>query len=76
MVAQVETEPTFSPRTPEPLFGLSGYAIAGGDAGRRFDITPDATTPFNGLIFVENSPSGCPFRSRDTPFPKSLLAIG
>ena len=42
MVAQVETEPTFSSRTPEPLFSLSGYAITGAGApGRRFDVAPD-----------------------------------
>ena len=28
MVAQVETEPTFSSRTPEPLFSVSGYRLA------------------------------------------------
>ena len=69
MVAQVETAPTFSSRTPEPLFSLSGYVLSpAGDTGRKFDIAPDgrfifptpATAdqtgdePFNGLIFVEN----------------------
>ena len=70
MVAQVETEPTFSGRTPEPLFSLSGYGLLiGGDVGRQFDIAPDGrfilptsrtaeqTTDdvdFNGLIFVDN----------------------
>ena len=70
MVAQVETEPTFSSRTPEPLFSLSGYEIGGGATGRRFDLAPDGDRfivrkpgtaeqtsdddPFNGLIFVEN----------------------
>ena len=68
MVARVETEPTFSRRTPEPLFGLSRYVLPVGDVGRKFDIAPDgrfifpisaAATqtdeePFNGLIFVEN----------------------
>ena len=69
MVAQVETEPTFSSRTPEPLFSVVGYGLASGpDVGRPFDIAPDgrfifptsATNeqtddePFNGLIFVEN----------------------
>ena len=42
MVAQIETEPTFSSRTPEPLFSLSDYALLGGaTTGRRFDIAPD-----------------------------------
>ena len=42
MVAQIETEPTFSSRTPEPLFSLSGYAVQDGVAiGRRFDLAPD-----------------------------------
>ena len=67
MVAQVETEPTFSSRTPGPLFSLSGYDVVGG-GGRRFDIAPDGRfilpklgtseqtdeVPFNGLIFVEH----------------------
>ena len=63
MVAQVQTEPTFSSRTPEPLFSLSGYLVIG--EGRRFDLAPDGERfiflkrgadgePFNGLIFVEN----------------------
>ena len=67
MAARIETEPGFSARTPEPLFGLSGYATG---PGRQYDIAPDggrfvfrqaATTgqtsagaPFNGLIFVEH----------------------
>ena len=67
MVAQVETEPTFSRRTPEPLFGLSSYGSA---RGRDFDLAPtgerfifptlgtaaqtSGDEPFNGLIFVEN----------------------
>ena len=70
MVAQVETEPTFSSRTPEPLFSLSGYEVGGGGTGRRFDLAPDGDRfifrksgtaeqtsddePFNGLIFVQN----------------------
>ena len=70
MVAQIETEPTFSSRTPEPLFSLSGYEIGGPGIGRRFDLAPDGDRfivrkpgtaeqtsdddPFNGLIFVEN----------------------
>ena len=69
MVVQVETEPTFSSRTPEPLFSLSRYGVGSG-LGRRFDIAPDGNRfivrtlgaagqagdndRFNGLIFVEN----------------------
>ena len=68
MVAQIDTEPTFSSRTPESLFGASGYFLPGG--GRDFDLAPDGDRfiflqagvtaetgddePFNGLIFVEN----------------------
>ncbi len=68
MVAQIETEPTFSARTPEGLFSLSGYRPSGG--GRQFDLAPDGDRfifrkpgtaaqtsddePFNDLIFVEN----------------------
>ena len=70
MVAQIETEPTFSSGTPEPLFSLligMGGRVA---VGRRFDLAPDGDRfivrrvgvatqtsdddPFNGLIFVEN----------------------
>ena len=66
MVAQIETEPTFSSRTPEPLFSLSGYGIGGPATGRRFDIAPNEVrfivrklgtgddADVNGLIFVEN----------------------
>ena len=70
MVAQIETEPTFSSRTPEPLFSLSGYGIGGPGTGRPFDVALDGDhfifrtpgtaeqtsddDPFNGLIFVEN----------------------
>ena len=70
LVAQVEAEPTFSRRTPELLFNLSGYALGGSPEGvRAFDIEPDGDRfifrkqaaaqtsdeePFNGLIFVEN----------------------
>ena len=65
MVAQVETEPTFSNRTPEPLFSVPGLFGLPAD-GRRFDIAPDGDrfivlksgtsddADFNGLIFVEN----------------------
>ena len=41
MVAQIETEPTFSSRTPEPLFSISSYGQTSDD-----DL-------FNGLIFVD-----------------------
>ena len=67
MVAQIETEPTFSAGTPEPLFGVSGYVSP---IGRTFDLAPDGDRflfgisgtrgqagddePFNGLIFVEH----------------------
>ena len=70
MVAQIETDPSFSPRTPEALFGLLPGMSGGAFSGRRFDPAPDGnrfivrtfgtTTrtgddePFNGLIFVEN----------------------
>ena len=68
MVAQVETEPTFSHRTPEPLFSLSGYAVGSGPTEARvFDLAPDGdrfifrrtgtaaqTSDLNGLIFVEH----------------------
>ena len=67
MVVQVETEPTFSSRTPEPLFELSSYPIgAGSDRrfapdGDRFIMLASGTAAqasddaeFNGLIFVEN----------------------
>ena len=70
MVAQVETEPTFSARTPEPLFSLSGYALSATPADARpFDVAPDgdrfifrmpstalqtSDEAVNGLIFVEN----------------------
>ena len=67
MVAQVETEPTFSSRTPEPLFSLSGYGMVGGAVtSRRVDVAPDGDRyivrkpvqtsdgdPFNSLIFVD-----------------------
>ena len=66
MVAQVETEPTFSSRTPGPLFSLTDYGLIGG-TGRRFDIATDGDRfivpalvrtggdePFNGLILVLN----------------------
>ena len=67
MVAEVETDPTFSPGTPTEAFDLTAYAAFGG--GRRYDFAPDGErfilrrigglqTPdgdsFNGLIFVEN----------------------
>ena len=70
MVAQIETEPTFSARTPEPLFSLLPGMVGRASVGRRFDVAPDGDRfivrkletaeqtgddePFNGLIFVEN----------------------
>ncbi len=39
MVAEVETEPTFNPRTPTGMFGLQGYAIYAG--APHFDLAPD-----------------------------------
>ena len=68
MVAQIQTEPTFSATTPESLLDLTGYTI-GGFRGRYFDLAPTGDRfifltpgtaemtdddPFNGLIFVEN----------------------
>ena len=67
MVAQIETEPTFSWSTPERVFSTSGYAVPGA-AARRYDISPDGrflmlkpataeTTDGEGspeLIFVQN----------------------
>ena len=64
----IETESTFIARTPEPLFSLDAY-VAGGGAGRQFDLAPDgdrfifrgrgtaqqtSENPFNGLTFVLN----------------------
>ena len=70
MVAQVETEPTFSSRTPEVLFDLSRWGLdLGPDLARQFDIAPDGRfivptsgtaeqtgddADFNGLVLVEN----------------------
>ena len=63
MVAQIETEPTFSSRTPEPLFSLSGYAtVGGGVAGRRFDLAPD------GDRFIVRKPGTAEQTSDDDPF--------
>ena len=67
MVAQIETEPTFSALTPEPLFSWSGYLLGVG-GGRQFDIAPDGERfivpkrgglasddqTSTGLIFVDN----------------------
>ena len=66
-MAQIETAPTFSALTPEPLFSISRYPIGG---GRHFDLAPDGDRfifrtsgtaaqtsdgePFNGLIFVNS----------------------
>ena len=67
MVAEVETDPTFSPGTLTEAFDLSAYSMFGG--GRRYDLAPDgqrfilrrpggAQTPagdaFEGLIVVQN----------------------
>ena len=66
MVAQIETEPTFSASTPVPLRSTLAYTLTGG--GRQYDIAPDRerfvfrkpagrTTEdqsFTGLIFVDN----------------------
>ena len=65
IVAQIETEPTFSSRTPDRLLRISGYLMGG---GRQYDVAPDGdrfifrTTrtagqgsedePFNGLVLV------------------------
>ena len=66
MVAQVETEPTFSARTPELLLSRGFGVTRGRDfdlspTGERFIVTNLGTAaqtggdePFNGLIFVEN----------------------
>ena len=67
MVAQIDTEATFSSRTPQRLFEIGSYLLG---SGRQYDISPDgdrfifrspSTTDlasdavtFNGLIFVEN----------------------
>ena len=63
-VTQIESEPTFSARTPEPLFGLGDYPLEGYDLsleGDRFIfLRPGVAeqggnvTDFTGLIFVEN----------------------
>ena len=67
MVAEVETDPTFSPGTPTEAFDMSAYEIIGG--GRRYDLAPDGERfllrrsggaqtstgdPFEGLIVVQN----------------------
>ena len=45
MVAQVETEPTFSSRTPEPLFRLTDYGLIGGvDGGSTSPPTGTASS--------------------------------
>ena len=70
MVAQVETEPTFSNSTPRPLLSTSGYFFVS-PVGRRFDLAPDGDrfvflrsgggdlqtsddADFSRLIFVEH----------------------
>ena len=40
MVAQIETEPTFSRSTPESALSTGGYVLPGNTA-RRYDISPD-----------------------------------
>ena len=40
VVAQIETEPTFSRSTPESVVSTSGYALLSNSA-RRYDISPD-----------------------------------
>ena len=40
VVAQLETEPTFSRSTPESALSTSGYVLPGNTA-RRYDISPD-----------------------------------
>ena len=50
MVAEFETDPTFSPGTPTEAFTLSGLNLSGG--GRRYDLAPD------GERFVVRSPGG------------------
>ena len=67
MVAEVETDPTFSRGTPTEIFDLSAFLLG---RGRHYDLAPDGNrfvvrTPiatvqtsdnafFNGLIFVEH----------------------
>ena len=42
LVAQVETEPTFSAQNPAPLLSLIGYEIVSGPTtARAFDLAPD-----------------------------------
>ena len=63
MVAQIETEPTFSSRTPGPLFSLSGYATPTGPGiGRRFDVALD------GDHFIFRTPGTAEQTSDDDPF--------
>ena len=63
MVAQIETEPTFSSRTPEPLFSISSYGMVGGPGiGRRFDLAPD------GDRFIVRTPGTAEQTSDDDPF--------
>ena len=50
---QVETEPTFSARTPESLFGLNGYTIFGANR-RQFDGAPSGDR----FVVVKPSVSG------------------
>ena len=65
MVAQVETEPTFSSSTPKPLLSLSGfYSFAGGaTGGRSFDLAPDGDR----FVFLKSG-GGDLQTSDDDPF--------
>ena len=70
MVAQTETEPTFSHRTPEPLFSRSGYEMRGGrGTGRRFDLAPD------GDRFIVLKPGTAEQTSDDEPFNGLVLVL-
>ena len=60
MVAQVETDSTFTHGTPEPVFSLSGYGMQGSPAtGRRFDIAPE------GDRFIVRAPFGAAVQTGD-----------
>ena len=65
MVAQVETEPTFSSSTPKPLLSLSGFYAFGGGAtgGRSFDLAPDGDR----FVFLKSG-GGDLQTSDDDPF--------
>ena len=59
MVAEVETDPTFSRSTPTQAVRLTFPVIRG---GRRFDLAPD------GERFIVRTPSGGSQAAGDTPF--------